>query len=114
MTNFEKITKTKNTLARFLSNIAIKHDCTNCPEHVLCRGAKNCDPQWKRWLGDIGIRLGRTNFKALTTCPEELADFIIYELAIDGECSICPASPCEQDATCWHNLTNWLNKEVEE
>ena len=113
MTNFEKLTKTKKALATFLSGIAIKHGCINCPAHVQGCNAKSCKQKWENWLGDIGLRLGLTNFEALTTCPEELADFIAYELAAADECSICPAFPCS-DIGCWNNITDWLEREVEE
>lgn len=112
MTNFEKVTKTKKALAKFLSEIAIKHGCINCPAHVQCCNAKSCEQKWENWLGDIGLRLGLTNFEALTTCPEELADFIAYELTIVDECSICPARNCS-DVGCWNNITDWLEREVE-
>lgn len=112
MTNFEKVTKTKKALAKFLSEIAIKHGCINCQAHVQCCNAKSCEQKWENWLGDIGLRLGLTNFEALTTCPEELADFIAYELTIVDECSICPARNCS-DVGCWNNITDWLEREVE-
>lgn len=112
MTNFEKVTETQKTLAAFLSEIAIRHACINCPAYVQGCNAKSCYKKWENWLGDIGHRLGLTNFEALTTCPEELADFIAYELAIADECSICPACPCS-DVGCWNNITDWLGKEVE-
>lgn len=112
MTNFEKLTKTKKALATFLSGITIKHGCINCPANVRGCNAKSCEQKWENWLGDIGLRLGLTNFEALTTCPEELADFIAYELTIVDECSICPARNCS-DVGCWNNITDWLEREVE-
>ena len=113
MTNFEKITKTKKALAKFLSCIAIRNGCVNCPARACGFNAKSCNKEWEKWLGDIGLRLGITNFEALKTCPEELADFIAYELAVADECSICPARPCS-DVGCWNNITDWLEREVEE
>ena len=112
MTNFERVAKTKKTLAAFLSEIAIGHVCINCPVHVRGCNAKNCKQKWEKWLGDIGHRLGLTNFEALTICPEELADFITYELALADECYLCPAFPCS-DVGCWNNITDWLETEVE-
>ena len=113
MTNFERVAKTKKELAKFLSGIAITHGCANCPARAYGCNAKSCEQKWEKWLDEMKYA-SVSNFSWITTCPEELADFIAYELGIECECSVCPAFPCADDAfECWSTISDWLEKEVE-
>ncbi len=114
MTNFERVAKTKRKLAKFLSEIAIKHGCNNCKAGFSgCLGGENCEQKWYAWLKEYEFSRGDENFNELAVCPEILAYFIANELAIEEDCNCCPVSPCYRDETCYRNITEWLYNEVE-
>lgn len=52
MTNFDKITKTKEELARFIANVT--DGCHKCPAYSKCGkyGGKNCMNALTEWMGE--------------------------------------------------------------
>ena len=93
--------------------------CSKCAfrEHRECdywSDIPECSKACRKDGRSVVFVEAKRNFEKITASPESLAAFIMNEMGVGGECTLCPVDDCDGDGDCILLFKDWLEKEVEE